>query len=110
MGPPDRPKWPLLTSPPTGEVTRSDVANFLILERGKIVGEGDIKVLRSLHFDERKMLYALLHQSGRSGELPEEVRRALRSINGVNEQAKKRPSKTHKEAPQEQFPEASEVK
>lgn len=80
-----------------GEVTRSDVANFLLLKSGKSFIEADIKSLRNLHFDERKMLSALLHQSAKNGELPEEIKLALRTLSGFTEQTKKRSTKLAKD-------------
>ncbi len=80
-----------------GEVTRSDVANFLLLKSEKSFVETDIKSLRNLHFDERKMLSALLHQSAKKGDLPEELKQALRTLGGFTEQTKKKSAKSPKD-------------
>jgi hypothetical protein len=61
-------------------VTKSDVANWLILNRTKGFTYAGIKSIQALHFDERKMLYALLQKSGGEVELPQEIRRIFLRI------------------------------
>jgi hypothetical protein len=80
-----------------GTVTRSDVANRLIVGAGKIFSDADVKALRNLSFDDRKMLHSLLQRSGKNGELPEDIRRVLRELNGVVEQPKKRGVRSQKD-------------
>ena len=92
-----------------GSVTRSDVANRLIVESGKAFGEADVKALRNLSFDDRKMLHSLLQRSGKSGELPEEIRRALREMTGALEQPKKRGSRAPRESAAETLVDDSET-
>jgi hypothetical protein len=80
-----------------GEITRSDAANWIFVGAAKSFSESDIKTLRNLHFDERKLLHAILRKSGEVGEIPEEIKKALRDHFGLNEQSKKRASKVPNE-------------
>lgn len=76
-----------------GEVTKSDVVNQLILNHGRTFSELDIKALRNLHFDERKVLRSLLKKAGNDGDLPSEIKRVLREHLGLSEASKKRSQK-----------------
>ena len=73
-----------------GDIAKSDVANLLLLNSAKSFSDADIKTLRVLHFDEKKMLRTLLRQSGDDGDLPEHLKKALREHYGLPEQSKKR--------------------
>lgn len=73
-----------------GEVTKSDVANLIFLNSLKSFSENDVKTLRNLHFDEHKMLKALLRGANKESDLPDEIRKALREHYGLNEQSKRR--------------------
>jgi|GEM_PF-2277414 len=71
----------------TGAVTRSDIANYVFTNLAKHFNETDVKALRALHFDDKKVLGSFL----KSDEaLPEEIRRALREHYGISEKEKKR--------------------
>ena len=50
-----------------GAITKSDIANFVLLNSARLFSEVDIKALRALHFDEKKMLRSILRQSGEEG-------------------------------------------
>ncbi len=76
-----------------GEISKSDIANLLILNHGKSFSEYDIKTLRHIHFDEKKVLRSLLKKAGEEGDLPAEIKRALREHLGLTESNKKRFSK-----------------
>lgn len=78
-----------------GEIAKSDVANFMIVNSWKSFSDSDVKTLRALHFDEKKMLRSILKQSGNEGDLPEHIKKALREHYGLPENSKKRASKTH---------------
>ncbi|MDZ4660168.1 MAG: hypothetical protein SGJ18_00980 [Pseudomonadota bacterium] len=78
-----------------GEITRHDVATHVVIANSKSFSDSDIKSLRNLNFNERKMLHALLRNSGAKGELPEEIKKALREHYGITEKEKKRSSKNH---------------
>ena len=73
-----------------GEIAKSDVANFVLLNSWKSFSETDVKSLRALNFDEKKMLKSILKQSGNEGELPEHLKKALREHYGLPENSKKR--------------------
>ena len=80
-----------------GETTKSDVANLILMNAPKSFSEADIKALRTLHFNERKMLKAMLRDVSDKGGLPEEIKRALRDHYGLNENTRKRSSKNSNE-------------
>lgn len=80
-----------------GEVNKSDIANVIFLNAAKTFSESEIKVLRNLHFDERKVLRALLRKSEDLSDLPEEIKKSLREYYGLSEQNKKRSSKNQTE-------------
>ena len=61
-----------------GQITKSDIANRIVVEAAKAFSEADVKALRSIHFDERRMLQALLSDSVKAEDLPEEIKGALR--------------------------------
>ena len=76
-----------------GEVTKSDIANSLLLGSIKSFSENDIKQLRNRFFDEKKMLRAILRDSSETSEIPEDIRKAIREHFGINEGRKKSSSK-----------------
>jgi hypothetical protein len=73
-----------------GDVTKSDIAQWIFINTSKSFSEADVRTIRSLHFDESKMLRTLLVNKGSDAHLPEDIRRAIRSHFGVSEQPKKR--------------------
>lgn len=70
-----------------GSVTKSDVAAYIFQNLNKLISESDIKNIRSIHFDEKKVLGSLLRGEH---DLPEELRKAIRAHFGLNEKEKKR--------------------
>lgn len=80
-----------------GLITKSDVANYIFTNLAPRLTESDFRSLRSLHFDERKVLSGLLRKSEGTAELPEELKRAIREHCGVLERDKKRPAKAQTE-------------
>jgi hypothetical protein len=80
-----------------GEVTKSDVVNLLILNHSKSFSESDIKNLRLLHFDEKKVLRALLRKAGDDTDLPIEIRKVLREHFGFTDGTKRRSQKSNLE-------------
>lgn len=76
-----------------GEVTKSDVVNLLISNHAKSFSDSDIKNLRLLHFDEKKVLRALLRKAGDDGDLPSEIKKVLREHLGISDSSKRRISK-----------------
>lgn len=73
-----------------GEVTKSDVVNMLISNHARSFSDADIKNLRLLHFDEKKVLRALLRKAGDDGDLPSEIKKVLREHLGVADTSKRR--------------------
>lgn len=70
-----------------GAVSRSDIANYVFKNLSRHFNDADVKALRTLHFDDKKVLGSIL----KSDEaLPEEIRRALREHYGISEKEKKR--------------------
>ncbi len=76
----------------SGTITKSDVANFVFQNLEKFFSESDIKTLRAAHFDEKKVLGAILRNDD---DLPEDLRKAIRSHFGIAtyERDRKRSSK-----------------
>jgi hypothetical protein len=77
-----------------GEISKSDIVNLLIFNHGNSFPESEVKHLRNLHFDEKKVLKALLKKAGDDGDLPNEIKRVLREHLGLTETIKKRALKT----------------
>ena len=80
-----------------GEISRSDAADYILCNLTKLMSESDVKSLRNLHFDDRKVLAALLKKSSEDKELPEEIRRALREHYGIPDKERKRSARAHNE-------------
>lgn len=74
----------------SGSVTKSDLANYVFQNLQKFLSESDIKILRALHFDEKKVLGSLLKTED---ELPEDLKKAIRAHYGIIEKDKKKPAK-----------------
>ena len=91
-----------------GEISKSAVAELILLNAVKTFSEAEIKNLRSMNFDEQKMLGALLRKSREDGTLPDEIRKALRDHFGLNEQNKKRQPKNQHDMLSEKNPILSE--
>lgn len=79
-----------------GSVSKSDVANWLILNAANSFGDAEAKEIQKLHFDERKILGSLLRDSKNENKLPETVRKAIREHFGLNEGLKRRSSEKNK--------------
>lgn len=75
------------------QLNKSDVANYVFLNLNKMLGESDIKALRNLHFDEKRVLQMLLKQFNEGTELPNEIKRMVRDYCGVTDKDKKRTTK-----------------
>jgi hypothetical protein len=71
-------------------VTRTDLAVYVFTHLSKLLSDADFKALRALHFDEKKVLGAILKSEE---DLPEELRRALREHYGIGDLNKKRPAR-----------------
>ena len=74
-------------------LNKSDVANYVFMNLNKLLGESDMKNLRSLHFDEKRVLQMLLKQHNDGMELPLEIKRMVRDFCGVTDKDKKRTTK-----------------
>lgn len=70
-----------------GEVTKSDIANYIFLQLQKLISESEIKSIRMHHFDEKKCLASILRNEN---ELPEELRKAIRTHYGLLNKEKKK--------------------
>ena len=73
-----------------GTITKSDVANYVFLNLQKFFSESDMKALRTIHFDEKKVLSSFLKSEN---DLPEELKKAIRLHYGLTEKDKKKSSK-----------------
>lgn len=70
-----------------GSISKSDIANYVFQNINRFFQDSDIKALRSLHFDEKKMLSSILKNES---DIPEELRKAIRAHYGLGEKEKKR--------------------
>ena len=82
----------------TVEITKSDVANYVFGNLNKVLSEADIKQLKNIYFDERKVLQNLLKQSQDGAELPLEIKKMVRDLYGLGEQSKRKNLKNSSEA------------
>ncbi len=82
----------------TVEITKSDVANYVFGNLNKVLSEADIKALKNIYFDERKVLQNLLKQSHDGAELPLEIKKMVRDLYGLGEQSKRKYPKNSSEA------------
>lgn len=80
-----------------GQITKSDIANRIVIEAAKAFSEADVKALRSIHFDERRMLQALLSASVKAEDLPEDIKGALRKHYGISDSDRRRSARTIKD-------------
>ena len=70
-----------------GSVTRSDIANYVFMQLEKLISESDVKAIRTLHFNEKKVLASILRGQD---DLPEEIKKALRAHYGILDKDKKK--------------------
>ncbi len=73
-----------------GEITKSDIANYVFLNLPRFILESDIKILRAQHFNPKKALTSLL--KGKNG-IPEELQKTLRAMCGIGDTPKKKLAK-----------------
>ena len=71
-----------------GAVNRSGIANYVFQNLAKLLSDADLKAIRSLYFDDKKVLGSILKSDE---DLPEELKRALREYYGISDGGKKRP-------------------
>jgi hypothetical protein len=69
-----------------GAITKSDIANFVFMNLQKYLLDSDIKTLRGIHFDEKKVLSSLLKNES---ELPQDLKNAIRAHYGLMDKEKK---------------------
>lgn len=74
----------------SGAITKSDIANYIFQNMSKVFSETDVKNLRAVHFDEKKVLGSILRTNT---DLPEELRKAIRAHYGIPDKEKKRTSR-----------------
>jgi hypothetical protein len=74
-----------------GSVNKSDIANWLIMNAASSFSDVGTKAIQKLHFDERKILAALLRDSKEDNKIPESVKKAIREHYGLNEGSKRKP-------------------
>lgn len=85
-----------------GAVNRSGIANYVFQNLAKLLSDADLKAIRALYFDDKRVLGTILKSDE---DLPEELRRALREYYGISDGAKKRALR----AAPELSPEKSEI-
>lgn len=72
-------------------ISKSDVANYVFMNLNRFISEADVKAIRGMHFDDKKVLSSLLKTDD---DLPEELKRAIRAHYGLTDREKKRTSRT----------------
>ena len=73
-----------------GEITKSDVADWLFTRLDGTLSETDLKRIQESHLDEKKMLQNLLKDSpGTESELPPEIRKAIKEHYGFSAKSKR---------------------
>lgn len=70
-----------------GKTSKSEVANYVLLNLKRLLSVSDIKVIQNNCFDEKEVLYSL---SKSECELPESVKIAIREAYGLLDKNKKR--------------------
>lgn len=66
------------------------MANYVFNNLNNVLSENDIRQLKNIYFDERKVLQNLLKQSQDGAELPLEIKKMVRDLYGLNAKEKKR--------------------
>ena len=73
-----------------GTITKSNVVDWLLTKLNGSISPTEVKTLRELHIDEKKMLQDLLKESTTPGSvLPPDIRGVLRNILAFMERSKK---------------------
>ena len=72
-----------------GEVTKSDLTNWLIAKAVEGFGDFEVRTIRHLHFNEKKILASILKNSKTENDLPAELKKAIREHYGLSEPNKK---------------------
>ena len=73
-----------------GEITKSDLVNWMLTHSRRFMTGANIKSLKNLHFDEKKVLSFLMKNEGKESELPEEINKAIREYYGISDRERKR--------------------
>ena len=74
-----------------GTITKSNVIDWLLTKLNGSISPAEIRILRELHIDEKKMLQDLLKESTMTGEsLPSNIQDALRKHFGFSGTNKRR--------------------
>lgn len=63
-----------------GQIERSDIVNWLLNNHEKLVGEAELRQIRSLHFDEMLAWNKLTKLANQSGGLSEELKAQFKSL------------------------------
>ena len=71
-------------------ICKSDVAEYVFKNLASFLGVSDFKAMRSLYFDEKKVLGSILKRANIGGDLPDEIKKALREHCGLADSEKKR--------------------
>ncbi len=72
-----------------GEITKSDLTNWLLIQKVKSFSDSEVKIIRSLHFDDRKAMAKVLKSYDNGEDIPENLKEALRLHLGFAEEKKR---------------------
>ena len=81
----------------SGEITKSDIVNFVFSNLKFALSESEIRELRSIHFDATSTLQSLLRSVRRGEELPEGFKNGVRELFNVPGKDRKRALKLESE-------------
>lgn len=63
-----------------GEIERGDIVNWILINHDKLIGESEIRTIRSLHFDEMLAWNRLTKLANQEGGLSEDLKAQFKSL------------------------------
>lgn len=63
-----------------GEIERGDIVNWILTNHDKLIGESEIRTIRSLHFDEMLAWNRLTKLANQEGGLSEDLKAQFKSL------------------------------
>jgi hypothetical protein len=79
-----------------GEVSRSDLANYVFLNLEKLLDRSHVEKIREAAFDELACLESMLKGATKFEDLPQEIQKALQKLSGSSKNSKKQTEITPK--------------
>jgi hypothetical protein len=63
-----------------GQIERGDIVNWILINHDKLIGESEIRTIRSLHFDEMLAWNRLTKLANQEGGLSEDLKAQFKSL------------------------------